>query len=179
MPLILGTQGPDNKTGSDSSDTFNLLGGDDIAFGRNGSDLMNGGAGNDTLFGGDGDDNLVGSSGVDKLFGGAGADRFTFFGTFFQADSGVGVGKRDIIEDFQVGLDKIDLRSVDANPNVFGDQAFTFIGGKTFGGVPGELRAVLEIQGLVLQMDMNGDKLPDMHIEVQGPLSISANDLLL
>ena len=177
MPVLLGTEGADTKNGSTEADTFILLGGNDLAFGGGGSDLMNGGSGNDTMFGGEGNDVLLGSFGVDHMFGGAGADNFRFFDV---SESGVGPGNRDIIEDFQVGLDTIDLRSVDADVTRFGNQTFAFIGGEAFHHVPGELRAAIDVTGsLVLRMDVNGDGFSDMNIQVEGTFSVSANDMVL
>jgi serralysin len=177
MAVILGTEGPDLRNGSDSADTFTLLGGADTADGRGGSDQMNGGAGNDTLFGAAGNDVLIGSTGADHLFGGAGADNFRYFSL---GESPVGIGVRDVIEDFQPGLDTIDLSAIDADTTRLGNQSFTFIGKNTFSGVPGQMRANIDSTGhLVLRMDVNGDKVTDMHIEVLGTLSVSGGDFLL
>jgi serralysin len=60
--------------------------------------------GDDRLDGGAGRDLLGGGSGHDRLTGGDGADRFVF-----QA----GFGK-DVILDFQAGVDVLDLSAVDA-----------------------------------------------------------------
>lgn len=68
-------------------------------FGHAGNDLLYGGSGNDTLVGGAGNDTLVGGPGDDWLVGGPGADMFVFRPGF----------GRDIIADFQKGLDVINL----------------------------------------------------------------------
>jgi Ca2+-binding RTX toxin-like protein len=63
--------------------------------------------GNDSMFGGAGNDELNGGSGVDQLYGGEGADTFVF-------RPGDGAG-RDVIRDFEDGLDRINLANfVDA-----------------------------------------------------------------
>lgn len=62
-------------------------------------DLIWGGAGNDTLSGGDGADILMGGDGRDRLTGGAGKDIFVMDSDY----------ERDQIDDFQVGLDRIDV----------------------------------------------------------------------
>jgi len=67
--------------------------------GTAGDDLLLGYAGADTLEGAAGDDVLIAGTGADRLTGGAGADVFVF-----RAD-----GQRDLITDFQPGLDRIDL----------------------------------------------------------------------
>ena len=66
-----------------------------------------GGAGNDTLTGNEGNNRLTGGRGADKLFGGAGADTFVY-----QRASDSTAQKPDIIQDFQSGIDKIDLTGV-------------------------------------------------------------------
>jgi len=62
-------------------------------------DILFGGDGADTLTGGAGDDLLFGQGGADRLIGGAGADIFIF-------DSDI---SRDQINDFERGIDRIDL----------------------------------------------------------------------
>lgn len=78
-----------------------VIGGDgaDILNGGAANDVVMGGAGNDQLFGHGGDDILFAGTGADKLTGGAGADVFVF-----QADGG-----NDRIQDFEKGVDRIDL----------------------------------------------------------------------
>lgn len=63
------------------------------------ADLLMGGAGADTLSGGAGTDILIDGAGRDRLTGGAGADVF-----ILDAD-----GARDVIADFSVGSDMIDM----------------------------------------------------------------------
>jgi Ca2+-binding RTX toxin-like protein len=178
MPIFLGSNVADTLFGSASADTLTLLGGDDLGFGSSGNDVLNGGAGNDTLFGGSGADVLIGSLGADQLFGGAGADSFHFFTV---SESGVGTGNRDVIEDFERGVDVINLAGVDANATRLGNQAFTFIGGASFTGRAGEMRAEFSdvTDNLVLRMDVNGDGLSDMNIEVANVVSMSVNDFVL
>ena len=66
----------------------------DILAGRGGADILNGGAG---------DDIIIDGPGADILTGGAGADDFVF----------VRDDQRDVITDFQPGLDRIDLTGLD------------------------------------------------------------------
>jgi VCBS repeat-containing protein len=70
---------------------------------------LTGGHNDDTLTGGDGLDVLKGGAGVDQLKGGLGSDIFVFS----NEDTGSGFGNRDVILDFTIGQDKIDLRDVD------------------------------------------------------------------
>lgn len=67
--------------------------------GTTGGDLLIGGAGADTITAGGGADILTDGAGTDRMTGGAGADIFVL-----AAD-----GQADVITDFQVGLDRIDL----------------------------------------------------------------------
>jgi len=65
------------------------------------ADTLNGWTGDDVLQGGGGDDILVGGLGNDTLTGGAGKDSFVFDASSW--------GK-DVITDFEHGIDKIDMR---------------------------------------------------------------------
>lgn len=62
-------------------------------------DILSGAGGNDQISGGEGNDILLDGAGTDHLQGGAGAD------TFILTQDGA----RDIISDFQSGIDRIDL----------------------------------------------------------------------
>jgi Ca2+-binding RTX toxin-like protein len=96
--------GNDSLFGGTGNDTIIAAGGpsNDAIFGGNGADNLRGGRGNDAVFGGAGNDTLFAGPGQDTLTGGANADRFTFF--VDAAYTG-----RDVVEDFQVGLDRIDI----------------------------------------------------------------------
>jgi len=98
-----GGAGDDGLTGQGGDDALFGDDGDDAIYGVRGNDALFGGAGNDLLMGGDDDDILTGGTGNDRLFGGADADIFVF-------ETGCG---QDRIEDFQSGLDRIDLSGFD------------------------------------------------------------------
>ncbi|MFF7706633.1 M10 family metallopeptidase C-terminal domain-containing protein [Pseudomonas sp. NPDC007930] len=76
-------------------------------YGDWGNDYLSGGAGNDTLDGNAGDDVLVGGLGADTLTGGAGSDRFVF-----QSSADSYVGSADVITDFTVGVDTLDVAAL-------------------------------------------------------------------
>jgi len=101
---LLGGSGDDWLDGGSGDDT--LLGGDgnDLLVGGSGLDRLEGGAGNDRLEGGTGNDRLDGGSGNDTLVGGAGSD--TLLGGD-GADTFIFDGGRDLIIDFQDGIDRI------------------------------------------------------------------------
>lgn len=67
--------------------------------GGNKGDVLDGGNGNDVLSGGNGPDVLLGGRGDDRMTGGSGPDTFVF-----NASHG-----RDVITDFTVGLDRIQI----------------------------------------------------------------------
>lgn len=143
--------------------------------GGDGNDLLNGQAGNDRLFGGAGDDVLVGAQGSDWLIGDGGADIFVF-----KTPGGTATGAPDTLVDFSaLEGDRIDLREMDANTTLAGDQAFT-LGGSAFSGLAGELIQTLDDSGRpVLRGDINGDAVADFEIRLSGGPVLTASDFLL
>ena len=126
----------------------------------------------DSLTGGDANDTLTGGGGADRLVGGGGGDVFRFLAV---TDSPVGV-LRDIIVDFKVvDGDRLDLRSIDANSLVLGNQAFVSIGSAVFSGAAGELR----LASGILQADVSGDGAADMEIELTGVFALGPESVLL
>ena len=139
LDFVVGGVGSDILNGGSSGDEIDAGGGNDIVnagsgndvvYGRDGKDLMNGGSGNDLLFGGRGDDLLSGGSGDDTLYGQAGrnllrggngndwliggiADDLLFGGQgddVFRYEHANEFG--DIILDFEIVRDRIDLSSI-------------------------------------------------------------------
>jgi uncharacterized repeat protein (TIGR01451 family) len=113
---INGGANNDIVRGSQGDDVLRGGGGDDLVVGGLGNDFIGGNNGNDTLFGrrgndringGNGDDVIVGGLGRDRLTGGPGRDRFVYQ----TARDG-----QDIITDFEVGADLIDLNSIFDDP---------------------------------------------------------------
>ena len=90
----------DTLRGTAGNDFFEGKGGNDRLYGLGGNDDIEGDAGDDWLFGGAGRDILEGGIGNDRLSGGGGRDIFEF------DDPANG---RDVITDFQDGLDRISL----------------------------------------------------------------------
>jgi serralysin len=149
--------------------------GNDVLDGGTGAQTLRGLAGDDSLNGASGNDVIVGGIGKDRLTGGSGSDIFLFESA---ADSPSGTGK-DRIQDFQRGMDKIDLSAIDANGALAGDQAFTFIGTAGFSGKAGELHQI-RLNGLtVIEGDLNGDRIADFQIEFASAISLSTSDFLL
>lgn len=178
--VLNGKAGNDSLSGKSAADTLYGNGGADKLYGNAGADKLYGGDGNDQLYGGTGNDYLSGGKGSDLLqggggkdvlIGGAGADDFVFKTV---AESGKGSG-RDVINDFSRAQgDDIDLRGIDANTNVSGNQAFLFIGGNAFSGKAGQL----QYKNGVVAGDVNGDKVADFHIEIANHHGLVAGDFI-
>jgi Ca2+-binding RTX toxin-like protein len=104
---------------------------DNVITGGARGDTLLGLAGNDTLSGDAGNDSLTGGAGVDVLVGGAGNDRFIYTAT---TDSGTSVLLRDIINDFTVAADRIDVSAIDANTATNGNGTFAWRGTAAING---------------------------------------------
>jgi Ca2+-binding RTX toxin-like protein len=101
--LVFGGDGPDRLYGQAGSDSLLVGEGRDRAWGGAGDDFLYGGLGEDRLKGGRGDDELRASGlGDDRMWGGAGRDHFRM--TAAPSD-----GSRDVIEDFEIGRDRIQI----------------------------------------------------------------------
>ena len=178
---LYGNLGDDFLYGGDGDDVLFGEDGNDRLWGEAGADTLYGGAGDDRLFGGDGDDALFGGPGADILLGGAGRDTMTggpgadLFVFLAASDSLPGASRRDVILDFEAGIDRIDLSRIDAVPATPGDDAFRFIGTAAFSGSAGELR----YNGLVVQADLTGNGLTDLAIELRGGATLTADDFIL
>lgn len=98
-----GTPGSDTINGFiDVNDLIRGGGGNDTIFAYSGNDTIYGDAGDDEIFGNEGDDTIIGGAGNDFMIGEAGSDVFVL-------NTGDG---EDWINDFEVGVDKIDLSAI-------------------------------------------------------------------
>ncbi|MEM6659586.1 MAG: calcium-binding protein, partial [Pseudomonadota bacterium] len=77
----------------------NINGSNNVGSANGGADVLSGNSGANQLNGQAGDDVLNGEGGNDILIGGAGSDTFTFEGNF----------GNDVINDFEVGIDRLDF----------------------------------------------------------------------
>jgi Ca2+-binding RTX toxin-like protein len=200
---VLGTAGSNDINTGDGNDTIDGRGGDDWLDGSGGNDRILGGGGNDELLAGDGDDEVDGGSGNENLYGGKGDDDLdgedgndTVWGErgvdtleggdgndtflFYEyGETGMTAATRDLIEDFARGEDVIQLY-MDANRNTpMTDEAFTFIGNTAFRGNAGELRYFFSNGNTIVAADLNGDRLGDFQIELEGQLNLTATDFIL
>lgn len=164
--------------------TINGTSGANTLVGTNAEDVIYGLAGNDIITGG---------LGKDILYGGAGADRFVYNSI---ADSQVGsdynplaglptngymVNRMDEIRDFSHAEgDRISLSGIDANANLAGDQAFTFIGSAAFTNVAGQLHyQQVDSFRFLVEGDVNGDGMADFVIRVDTNVAPVSSDFIL
>jgi Ca2+-binding RTX toxin-like protein len=160
---LYGYDGNDTIAGSNAPNYIDSGTGDDAIAAGGGNDTLIGGEGNDWLHGGAGDDSLIGGPGIDTLMGGTGADHFVFL----KGDSGATAATADRITDFSHAEgDKIDLSALGG---------LHFIGNAAFTSQGSELR--VDNQGITA--DFNGDGLVDLHILVNNPTALVANDFVL
>jgi Ca2+-binding RTX toxin-like protein len=165
---LIGSFHNDTLTGSAASDTIQ---------GGAGSDNIKGGTGADQLRGGAGTDTIDGGAGRDVMFGGADADLFRFRSL---ADSATDPALRDVIRDFQQGVDDIDVSLIDPKAGVAGDQAFAWLGNAAFsGGGASQLRWQALDGNTLIQLDANGDKAADMSILLTGTFTLAQTDFVL
>jgi Ca2+-binding RTX toxin-like protein len=139
------------------------------------NNTITGQSGNNVLRGGDGNDVIDGKGGQDKLHGDGGKDKFVFSAA---ADSKVAAP--DMIMDFLKGSDVIDIRPIDANVLLGGNQKFVFIGDQDFAG-SGQLRVEYDEQTNVthVQGSVDYDAVADFQIDLAGKVALSASDFLL
>lgn len=107
---LYGEGGNDWLFGGRDNDLVDGGDGNDILFGNLGADTLYGGTGADTLFGGKDNDLLIGGDGNDVLSGDLGDDTLTGgagHDTFVMASS----GGHDLVTDFTIGEDRIDITS--------------------------------------------------------------------
>lgn len=160
-------------TGSGLANRLEGLGGNDTILGGDRGDVLLGGLGNDRLHGDGGADVLTGGAGADRLRGGGDIDWFVFNAL---TDSSYGPAGRDVIEDFSAAqADRIDLRGIDANATLAGNQWFTFIGTAGFTGQAGQLHVEVIGASRLISGDVNGDRVADFGILLDDPVALTAS----
>lgn len=189
---VNGSNFGDSLAGYDGSDIVLGNDGDDFILGGTGADRLNGGAGQDSLYGDSGNDTVIGGVGADALYGGGGSDTFLggsgqdalsggadnlrdVFDFNVASESAVGV-RRDQINQFVHGTDKIDLSDIDANSANGGNGKFTFA------GTTPKAHAVWftsVVGGAIVSGDVNGDKTPDFELFVANNTSMKVGDFIL
>ncbi|MEZ5873581.1 MAG: M10 family metallopeptidase C-terminal domain-containing protein [Hyphomicrobiales bacterium] len=171
---IIGGSGDDHLTGDSLANALYGGDGNDVLSGGQGADVLDGGAGHDSLFGDSGMDTLTGGLGRDLLTGGADEDTFDFNSI---AESVKG-NNRDQILDFQPGIDKIDLKDIDAKKGGINDQ-FKWIGKHDFHGKKGELHYIKKGGYVIVEGDITGNGKANFQIKVDGVSKLIADDFHL
>ena len=183
--LLEGGIGQDTLLGGNDNDT--LAGGDDrdLLFAGNGRDHLEGGAGRDYLQGQSGADTLIGGEGRDILVGGSRAGNFggdgaadVFAFTDIGQSTHLGAG-RDVVRDFEQGIDLFDLSAIDAIGASGANDSFTFIGSDRFSGTAGELRSFTGHNWTLIKADSDGDGHGEFAIRLNGVYTLTADDFIL
>ncbi|MBE1284553.1 MAG: hypothetical protein GJ676_14665 [Rhodobacteraceae bacterium] len=193
--ILTGNRGKDKLFGLDGDDRLvgnggrdKLVGGrdDDRLLGGNGNDKLLGGNGRDELFGGQQNDDLLGQLGNDVLRGGAGNDNLTggrgkdvMFGdsgldmfVFTDVSDSARGNPSDVIKDFTVGADKIDLQQIAA-----GTLGIAING--SFDGLNAMVITSISGGNTIVRADVDGDGVNDFKVLVQNTTGLSASDFLL
>lgn len=156
---------------------------DNIMISEEGDTLMDGRSGNDILYSSlliyfdkeDSPDTLCGGLGADTLVGSYGKETFDFNAT---AESGPISTQRDLITheytnnsfDAPGGApgDRIDLRTIDANTTLLGNQNFTFLGAASGSTTPGTvyLKNDPGTRDTIVYANTDRDAAPEMSIRI-------------
>ena len=185
---LSGLAGDDRLNGQDGNDVLDGGDGFNRIYGGEGDDRIFGGgflsggegadqlSGNGFLWGGSGDDILNGGAGWDVLHAGTGRDVLTGGGGsdgFAFGDLSSTRETADVITDFQVeNFDRFDLREIDANSLLDGNQRFTYLQTRAFQGHAGELRYEHRDGDTWILGDVDGDKVADLFLLVEGEVEL-------
>ena len=158
---LFGGSGIDRLFGGIGADTVFAGTGNDFVAAGQGNDVIVAVAGQNRLHGNIGDDMLLAGTGQDLMWGEAGVDRFVFRTA---AQAGLGA-THDVVADFETGRDHLDLSALN----------LAFVGGAMFSGHAHELRYA----GGQLWADLDGDRAPDLQVQLVGAPVLHAGDLIL
>lgn len=128
-------------------------------------------SGNDDFKGSSGRDYIIGGLGADTMAGGGGTDFFDF--------NTVAEAQRDVIMDFVRGTDIIDLSTIDATPDYWQTDNFTWVGTGDFTKSSGQLRYTVAAEGVIVSGDTTGDGVADFNITLLGLTALAASDFYL
>ena len=117
------------------------------------------------------------------MFGGSSADTFIFTKT---SDSSANASLADVIRDFTDGVDKINLRAIDASTDLSGNNTFTFDGTTSFGtSKQGDVyykkfnKAGTANDYTMVYIDTDDDRATEMSIRLTGLFDLGADDFIL
>ncbi|MEO1951276.1 calcium-binding protein [Thioclava sp.] len=168
---LAGEAGNDAMFGGDGNDRMSGGGGTDRLFGGSGNDFLTGGQQNDVLIGRKGNDTLYGGSGNDRLSGGDGADKFIFTRISDSPYNSSG----DVIVDFQIGIDSLNLSALTRSPMFSAHQDF-----ETQGDVIlGRNISISHVDyGLEVFIDVDLDGQADLRFSLKGAHDFDVNDII-
>lgn len=167
----------DYTLGSRLEDLILLGGKETSATGNSSANTIIGNSAGNIIKGEAGRDVLIGGKGSDDLWGGSSGDHFSYRNV---NESPSGSAARDTIFDFSgVGGDKINLKEIDANSKLAGNQSFTFIGTVKFQGNAGELRFDKKSSDTYIYADVNGDKVADFSVHLDDAVSMQKGYFVL
>ena len=160
-----------NITGNNGNNVLISGAANAMMMGHAGNDLIDGGQGNDTLNGGFGDDTLIGGLGTDEMAGDYGSDVFVF-----NEVSEMGRGAtRDVLTDFQRGMDLIDVSAISSG-------AFSFVGLSGFtssGTMEISFRLLAGGTTALVEFDENGSGNANGQLLLRGVTDLDAADFIL
>jgi Ca2+-binding RTX toxin-like protein len=196
---LTGTAG-DNRIESGGADTINGAGGADTIVSGTGSRILggagddhinagggtiDGGAGDDVIVtsaftddhlkGGAGGDTITGGFGQDTMTGGGGGDRFVFTTL---VDTAATRSAGDVVTDFAVALDRIDLRAIDAKAHTDGNNFFKFISGAAF-SAEGQVRVSHAGGDTYVELNTNGKSGAEAIVKFDGAVVLGEDNFLL
>jgi hypothetical protein len=169
---LYGGSGADIVWGHDDSDKL---------FGEAGNDVLRGGQGADALFGGEGRDTLVGGSGTDRLYGGADAVADVFDFNHRSDSPSRAAASVDQVFGFKSGVDRIDLRDIDARAGTAErNEEFRYTGDEAGShSVWWNFGHTATGTGVLVRADVTGDGSADFEVWLSGTRSLIADDFML
>jgi serralysin len=127
--------------------------------GGDGDDTLQGGSGGDYLLGGAGNDLIIGGLGSDVMVGGAGADIFRFWSALESRSTASQVS--DVIDDFEAGIDKIDLGSfVVASLTIAQSGEYNVVTATGQGGGGADYQISIRVRGAITTSDITYVSVP-------------------
>jgi serralysin len=135
----------------------------------------------ENAIGGNADDVITGNAAANHITGGGGADTLSggggndFFHFNLISDSTTGIA--DIITDFVVGADKLDLSNIDANALMVGDQSFQIVSSAFT--TAGQVRVVDIGTDTFVYANINSDLAPDFCLKLSGHHVLTSLDFIL
>ena len=147
------------------------------------SNMLIGNSVANALSGGHGNDTISGGGGKDLLTGGSGNDSFIFGSV---DESSLSATTSDVITDFVLGRDRIDLSAIDAFAGTGTNDVFIWRGTSAFGNdIHGEVRfQIFDLTGrsgdhTMVWIDNDNDTAVEMAIRLTGLHNLTAADFLL